>query len=219
MLILLLVVLVLAPPALAKDKKKQVLPDYVLRAQTLVVVIHPDAGEPLTNPTANRTAQDNVERALMKWGRFKLVMDAQTADLVVAVRKGHASGPTITNSPTDNPPLIYQPSGRDTRAGGQQGRPPDLSNPGLGGAADRGPPDRGPRIGNEIGSSDDTFEVYRGGVEHPLDTAPVWRHMAKGALNLAPSRTPSVGDEPKVPAVEQFRKAIDESEKQHQQKP
>src|SRR5215472_18447258 len=61
MLILLLVVLVLAPPALAKDKKKQVLPDYVLRAQTLVVVIHPDAGEHLTNPTANRTAQDNVE--------------------------------------------------------------------------------------------------------------------------------------------------------------
>jgi hypothetical protein len=201
--IFLFVLLVSAPLAPAKNKKKQVLPDYVLKAQTVVVVIHPDAGEPLTNPTANRTAQDDVEKALMKWGRFKLVMDAQTADLVVAVRKGHASGPTITDSPTDNRPIIYQPSGADTRAGGQHGRPPDLSNPGLGGAADRGP-----RIGNEIGSSDDTLEVYRGGVEYPLDASPVWRYMAKGALN-----------EPQVAAVEQFRKVIDESEKQRQQKP
>src|ERR1700757_936639 len=91
-----LVVFVLAPLAVAKNKKKQVLPDYVLKAQTVVVVIHPDAGEPLKNPTANRTAQDDVEKALMKWGRFKLVMDARTADLVVAVRKGHAGGPTIS---------------------------------------------------------------------------------------------------------------------------
>jgi hypothetical protein len=201
--IFLLVLLVSAPLAPAKNKKKQVLPDYVLKAQTVVVVIHPDAGEPLTNPTANRTAQDDVEKALMKWGRFKLVMAAQTADLVVAVRKGHASGPTISDSPTDNPPIIYQPSGADTRAGGQHGRPPDPSHPGLGGT-----PDRGPRIGNEIGSSDDTFEVYRGGVEYPLDASPAWRYMAKGALN-----------EPQVTAVEQFRKAIDESEKQRQQKP
>jgi len=198
-----LLLLLLVPLADGKNKKKQTLPDYVLNAQTILVVIHPDAGEPLTDPRANRTAQEDVERAMMKWGRFKLVMDARTADLVVAVRKGHAGGPTISDSPTDNPPVIYQPSGGDTRAGGQHGRPPDLSNPGLGGAADRGP-----RIGNEIGSSDDTFEVYRGGVEYPLDAAPVWRYMAKGALN-----------EPQVAAVEQFRKAIDESEKQRQQKP
>ena len=47
-------VLVIAPPAHAKNKKKQELPDYVLNAQTVLVVIHPDAGEPVTNPTANR---------------------------------------------------------------------------------------------------------------------------------------------------------------------
>ena len=80
MLIFFLVLLALAPLADAKNKKKQALPDYVIKAQTVLVVIHPDAGEPLTNPTANRTAQDDVEKALMKWGRFKLVMDAQTAD-------------------------------------------------------------------------------------------------------------------------------------------
>jgi hypothetical protein len=192
-----------APLAHAKDKKKQVLPDYVLNAQTVLVVIYPDAGEPLTNPTANRTAQDNVEKALMKWGRFRLVMDAQTANLVIAVRKGHAGGPTISNSPIDDRPVIVQPSGGDIRVGGQRGRPPDLDNPDLGRSADRGP-----RIGNEIGTREDVFEVYRGGIEYPLDAAPVWRYIGKDALNG-----------PQVAAVEQFRKAVNESEKQHQQKP
>jgi hypothetical protein len=205
MSIFFLALLLLASPADSKNKKRQVLPDYVLKAQTVLVVIHPDAGEALTSPTANRTAQDRVERALLKWGRFKLVMDAQTADLIVAVRKGHVGGPTISNSPVDNRPVIYQPSGGDARVGGQHGRPPDLSNPGLGGSADRGP-----HISNEIGSAEDTFEVYQGGgwVEYPLDGPPVWRYMAKDALNG-----------PEVTAVEQFRKAINESEKQHQQKP
>jgi hypothetical protein len=198
-----LVVLVVASMAHARNKKKQVLPDSVLKAQTVLVVIYPGAGEPLTNPTANQTAQDNVEKALMKWGRFRLVMDAQTADLVIAVRKGHAGGPTVSNSPTDNRPVIVQSTGGDIRVGGQRGRPPDLTDPGLGGSTDSGP-----RIGNEIGTSEDTFEVYRGGVEYPLDGAPVWRYIAKGALNG-----------PEVTAVEQFQKVLSESEKQHQQKP
>jgi hypothetical protein len=203
MVIFFLIVLVAAPLAHAKNKKKQVLPDYVLNAHTVLVVIHPDAGEPLTNPTVNRTAQDNVEKALMNWGRFRLVMDAQTADLVIAVRKGHAGGPTVRNSPSDNRPVILQPNDGNIRIGGQQGRPPDVTDPSLG-----GPADRGPRMGNEIGPSEDTLEVYRGGVEYPLDSPTVWRYMAKDALNG-----------PQVAAVGQFRKAIDESEKQRQPKP
>src|SRR6266567_7975692 len=173
-----LIVLVVAPLAHAKNKKKQELPDYVLNAQTVLVVIHPDAGEPVTNPTANRTAQDNVEKALMKWNRFRLVMEAQTADLIIAVRKGHTGGPTISNSPTDNRPVVFQPNDGDTRVGAQRGNPPGLTDPGLG-----GPQDRGPHISNQIGSSEDTFEVYRGGGEYPLDAAPVWRYMGRDALN------------------------------------
>ena len=194
---------VLAPFSHAKNKKKQVLPDYVLRAQTVLVVIHPDPGEPVTDPMANRTAQENVEKAIMKWGRFRLVTDAQTADLIIAVRKGHAGGPTINNSPADNRPVIVQPTGGDTRAGGHLGRPPDLTDPSLG-----GPTNRGPQIGNEIGASEDTFEIYRGGLEYPLDSSPVWRYIAKNSLNG-----------PQVTAVEQFQKVLSESEKQHQQKP
>jgi hypothetical protein len=198
----LLFALLVTFPVQAKDKKKQVLPDYVLKAQTVLVVIQPEAGEPVADPTANRTAQENVEKALTEWGRFRLVMNSQTADLIVAVRKGYGSGPTIRNSPTDSRPVIIQPGDGNIRIGGQHGQPPDLTDPGA------GPANRSPRIGNDIGPSEDTFVVYRGGIEHPLDAPAVWRYMAKDALKG-----------PRVPAVEQFRKALAESEKQHQQKP
>lgn len=191
----------------AKNKKKQALPDYVLRAQTVLVVIYPDAGEPVTNPMGNRLAQENVERALTKWGRFKLVMDAQTADLVVAVRKGYG-GPTAGNSPVDNPPVIIQQGGGNIRMGGQGRHPTDTTDPGLSNPGQAGPAQGGPGIGNEIGGAEDTFGLYRGGVEYPLDASPVWRYTAKNAL-----------DGPQVPAVEQFRKILTEAEKQHQQKP
>jgi hypothetical protein len=52
-------------PALAKEKEKPVLPDFVLKAQTVLVLIQPDAGEPLTDPLANRKAQQEVEKAMM----------------------------------------------------------------------------------------------------------------------------------------------------------
>ena len=201
--IVILTLLLLPSLVNAGKKKKQALPDYVLNAQTVLVVIHPDAGEPVTNPTANQTAQDNVESALTKWGRFNVVMSAQTADLVIAVRKGHAGGPTISNSPVDNRPVVFQPNDGGARVGAQRGSPPSLTDPRLGGSQDQGP-----HISNQIGSSEDTFEVYQGGVEYPLDAAPVWRYMAKDALNA-----------PQVAAVEQFRKAVVDSEKQRQQKP
>ena len=201
----LFLLLLLVPQINAKNKKKQLLPDYVLRAERVLVVIHPDASEGVTNPMANRTARDEVERAITKWGRFNLVMDAQTADLIIAVRKGNKSGPVISHSPADDRPVIFEPGIGDARVGHPQqpGRPPDLTEPFPGGSGNRGP-----QLGSQVGSSDDTFEVYRGGGEYPLDTAPVWRYIAKGSL-----------DSPQVAAVEQFRKAIEESEKQHQQKP
>jgi hypothetical protein len=80
--------LLLLLSALCFSKDKSVLPADILSAQTVLVVIEPDAGEPLTNPGANSTSREDVERAITKWGRFKLVMDAQTADLIIAVRKG-----------------------------------------------------------------------------------------------------------------------------------
>ena len=139
----------------------------------------------------------------MKWGRFELALDAQNADLVVSVRKGNKAGPVISHSPADDRSVILQPSGGGVRVGEQHGRPPDLTNPVPGGQGDRGP-----QLGSQIVSTEDTLEVYRGKITDPLDTSPVWRYTAKDALNA-----------PQVPALEQFRKAIEESEKQQQQKP
>lgn len=197
-----LTLLSLVLPTFAKDKKKQALPDMVLNARRVLVVIYPDAGEPLTDLNANQSARDSVERALMKWGRFELAMEPQTADLVIAVRKGHSGGPTITNSPTDDRPVIYQPGGADTRVGGQHGHPPDVTSPFPGGMENRGP-----RITNEIGSSEDAFDVFLGGMEYPLDSAPVWHYRGKDALKGS-----------QLAAVEQFHKAIEESEKAREER-
>jgi hypothetical protein len=54
----------------AKDKKKVVLPDYVLKARTVLIVINPEAGTSLQNPNANWIAQQDVEKAIMNWGRL-----------------------------------------------------------------------------------------------------------------------------------------------------
>jgi hypothetical protein len=196
--IILICLVLLSLPTFAKNKKKQTLPNVVLNARTVYVVIEPDAGEPVANPTSNRTALENVEKAISTWGRFQLSMEPDTADLVITVRKGHAFGPTIQNSPTDNRPVILQPNNGDIRIGAQQGRPRGTTDSGI-------PEDRGPHMGNTSGSADDSFAVYLGGVEDPLDSSPVWRYMEKNALHA-----------PQVTAVEKFRKAIEESEKQRQ---
>src|SRR5215469_13604191 len=197
MMIFSLIVLFAVPLAPAKTKKKQVLPDYVLKAQTVAVVIQPYAGEPVKNPTANRTAEDSVERALSQWGRFRLVTDASVADLVIAVRKGQAGGQTINNSPTDNRPVIIQQVPGTVRGGVQVGQPNDPTYP--------VPPSgqRMPQVGSEVGPSEDLFGVYIGGEgsigrpEYPLDASPIWRYMGKNAL-----------DGPQVKAVEEFNKAM-----------
>ncbi len=197
-----LVLLLLVPQASAKNKKKQVLPEYVLKAQTVAVVIRPEAGEPLTSPNANRTAQTNVENAITKWGRFKVITNAQAAELIIAVRTGHANGPTIRNSPADRRPNDQI---GDIPDANQQGPSPDLTNPGPGTT----PADRRPHISNEMGPSEDSFEVYRGRVDYPLDAPAVWRYVAKDALD----------EFPEVVAVEQFRNAINEAEQHRPQKP
>src|SRR5947207_8872006 len=138
--------------ALSFAKDKVVLPADVLKAYTVLVVIEPDAGEPLTNPGANSKAREDVERAISKWGRFKLVMDSQTADLIIAVRKGtgHPVTPTIGGGRVDDRPIVLQPGeGGDIRIGGQQGRPPDLSQ--TGGQ----PQGTQPRVHTEVGPSED----------------------------------------------------------------
>jgi hypothetical protein len=188
------------PELNAKNKKKQLLPDYFLQAQTVLVVIEPDAVESVTNPRENRVAQNEVENAITKWGRFKLTTDSHAADLIIAVRKGDKGGPIISHSPVDHPPVIFGPGIADASVGqATTRRPPDLTEPNPGNTGRRGP-----QLGNQIGPTEDTFEVYMGRREYPLDAPALWRYLGKNSL-----------DAPRVVAVEQFRKAIEESEKNH----
>jgi len=189
----------LALPLPAKDKTKTSLPDFVLKATTVLVVVDPDAGEPLDQPNANAIARDNVEKALMEWGRLRPMMDGSETDLVIVVRTGSGSSvrPTIKGGPIDQRTGVGQGTDSTIRIGGQQGHAPPLSQ--------TGPQNTGPHISNEVGAAEDSFAVYRGGGQYPLDAPAVWRYVAKDCLKP-----------PKMTAVEEFRKALAEAEKPQQ---
>lgn len=198
--VLLLLLFASASAVFSKDKKEKHsgLPEDVLRAHTVMVVVAPEAGEPLKDPLANARAQDEVEKAFLRWRRFEVVSEPSLADLVISVRRGtgNAISPTIKGGPIDQRPVIFQPTDGSIRVGGHTGQDPDASR--------QDPMERQPHLGTEFGSPDDTFEVYRGrqNLEESLEGPPVWRYMAKDSLKA-----------PRVAAVEQFRKVIDASEK------
>jgi hypothetical protein len=191
----------------AKDKKKAILPVDVLSARTVLVIVDPTAGMDAADPNANRLARTDVENALAMWGRFRLVQEGTTADLIIMVRKGNGKviQPTIGGTPANGTPPIdvgstTSPTQTTTRAGGHWGTiPNDPSNAGT------QPSTPHPQV--EAGSSQDMFAVYRGNKDepdwNPLDAPAVWRYSGKDALAS-----------PSVPAVDVFRKLIAESEKQ-----
>jgi hypothetical protein len=190
----------LAVLASAKKKDKPVLPEFVLRAETITVVILPQTGEPVNDPLANHKAQEDVEKALMRWGRFILTQETSTADLVIAVRKGSGKivNPTISGGPIDSRPVTVESTDSAIRIGGKKGSP-------------NGAPEdtsRRPALGMETGTiAGDRFEVLQGGNSYSGEGAPVWSYNAKDALKA-----------PNVPAVAEFRKAIEESLKANAQK-
>ena len=202
--------LVFSLGAFAKDKKKVVLPADILQARTVLVVVDPTAGVDAADPNANRLARTDVEQALMKWGRLMPVTEGFTADIIIMVRKGNGKmvQPTIGGTPVNGTPPVSigstsTPDESTTHAAGRWGHsgiPNDPSNAGSQPATPQ------PQV--EAGPTQDLFVVYRGGIKDdpnwsPLDAPAVWRYSAKNAL-----------ESPSVPAVEAFRKAIADSEKQ-----
>jgi hypothetical protein len=185
--------------ALPKDRKKGVLPVDILQAHTVWVMVDPNVGADVVAPNADNQARADVESALAKWGRLTPVADPHMADLIIVVSKGSGKlvHPTFGGTPVNlPPPMIGQRTDNGTNAAGRQGgdRPPF------------GSPGQRPEPQMEAGQPDDSFLVYRNDPDHiytsSLDSPPVWRYSAKGAL--AP---------PGVPAVERFHDAINQSEK------
>jgi hypothetical protein len=179
----------------AKDKKP-VLPAYVLSAKTVAVIIDPSAGISVEDPRANQDAQKDVEAALLSWGRFEPVLSRETADLIIVVRKGNGriTNETIPDARQNN--RIGTPSDNGGSVGGQRG--PQSGIPDQSGI----PGQQFPGPQTEIGRADDSFVVYKGGDEKPLDKPPAWRYV--GTDGLSPRS---------VPAVAAFRKAIENAEK------
>ncbi len=192
--------LALAIAARGNDTKKAILPATILSAQTVAVIVDPDAGVSTDDPLANKTAMEDVEKALAKWGRFRVVMRGMSPDVVIVIRKGNGKivQPKISGGPSPNDrPVIIQPNDTGIRIGGQKGRPPDDSqnDPQMGGTG----------LGASVGGSEDSFLVYDGTMSNPTENAPMWRYMAKNALHSHD-----------VPAVTEFRKVVEETEKQRQ---
>ena len=194
--------------AAAKDKKKAVLPGDVLHAETALVIVDPEAGVDAADPNANRAARQAVEDALNRWGRFRLVQEGSTADLVIVVRKGNGKvvQTTIGGTPINGIPPVSvgsttSPTQTTTRVGGRWG------DPGSNDPSSTGTQPAAPRPQVEAGSSQDMFVVYRGKKDDPtsspLEAPAVWRYSGKDALAS-----------PSVPAVEAFHKLVMESEKQ-----
>jgi hypothetical protein len=199
-------------PAIAKDKNKTTLPAYVLSAQTVLVIVDPDAGEPIDQPYANRNARANVERALTEWGRFRLVNDGEKSDLIITVRTGNGKAvqPTIKGGGIDQRTGASADPDGTIHIGAHGGQPPVDPGTYPPGAYPPGapPPDGGPHVSNEVGPSQDMMAVFRGDIEHSLDGPAAWRYIAKDCLSS-----------PKVAAVDEFRKAIADAEKPKQKKP
>ncbi len=195
-ILVLLAVVCLTLPSSAKDKKKDQLPESILRAHYVAVIGDPDAGISTTDPGGDRVARRDVEAALEKWGRFHITLDTSNADLIVVLRKAKKAGaPTIGGGNPNDGPVVMDPSGNgDVRIGTTVGRPPRASDS----DATWG---RGPTARSEIGPSEDMFSVYSGRATDPLDSPPLWRYSGRNALR-----------HPSVPAVDKFRKAIGDSE-------
>lgn len=196
-----MVSLLIAVPGLAKSKDKT-LPPYILTARTVAVIIDSSAGIDPEDPRANQVAQKDVETALVNWGRFEPVIGSTGADLLIVIRKGHGKlvDTTIGDPRQNNRAGVINPTDNGINVGAQHGNPP---NPG-GAPIGVGPPSQSqsPQPQMEIGGREDSFLVFDGKVEKPLDGAPGWRYMAQDGLKPHG-----------VPAVDEFRKAVAAADK------
>jgi hypothetical protein len=154
----------------------------------------------------NQRFRLEVQNAMRAWGRYQVVADAGTADLIMVVRKGHAQAATI-GGPTGTSPVTVGPLDSGVNIGVHRGQNPTLSR------TDSSQLSSEPRIGGETGSADDLLEVYRGrqpltgdasreATQYPLDQPPAWDYTAKDALKS-----------PKLEAVAEFEKAVEAAEK------
>ncbi|NYF92002.1 hypothetical protein RBB79_20205 [Tunturiibacter empetritectus] len=187
--------LLMATVAGAKNKAEKNVPDYILRAKTVNVMVDPGAGIDLKDPRANQVAQKDVETALLNWGRFQPVIFTQNVDLIIVICKGHKQvvDTTISDPRQNNRAGVIDPTANGVSVGAQHG-----NGAGMPDASSHEPT----HPQTEIGTTEDTFFVYNGDAERPLEGPVGWSYVAKDGLRSH-----------NVPAVEEFRKALAAADK------
>lgn len=181
-----------APLALAKDKKKDTLPAVFSNAHYVYVQCEDgDIMKPGLFPE-DRDAIANVQDALKDWNRYSLTLDRKDADLIIIVRKGRLAA-------------------AQARGDIGVGRPPDIGgsfpsrNPAGPGNTDPGrTPDRTDTVDSlgargEVGPNDDTLRVFALTPQGKL-SGPLWSREMKDGL-----------DAPDVSLLRALREAVDRS--------
>ncbi|MES1258926.1 MAG: hypothetical protein ABUS51_10865 [Acidobacteriota bacterium] len=188
-------------PAFAKSDKP-VVPSYLLDAHTVAVVIDPNAGISPGDPNANQTARQDVEQALLKWGRFTAVLNPDAADLVIVLRRGHGklAETTISDPRQNNRHGDVSHTDDGVSVGVQRGSPRGNNSPGTNPLPY---PDNSAHPQTEVGNTADAFLVFEGNHHFDEDGIPGWKWIQKNGLHPH-----------NVPAVDEFRKALEEADKQ-----
>lgn len=158
-----------APVALAKDKKKDNMPSALFSTARFVYVQAEDgtAFNPNLLPE-DREAISNVEDAFADWKRYVLTLNRSEADLVIIVRKGRA----VTMRGTVG-------RGASSEIGGRNpANPADPGDPNRDGMAGRGI-----GVGADAGLPDDTLRVFSRMPDGKLSSSPIWWREMKDGLD------------------------------------
>jgi hypothetical protein len=179
----------LVVPAAAQKKKKSDMPQVVAAAQFVYVTSFHGDAYARTATSEDRAAIATVENMLRGWGKYRIAYRPDQADIMLVVRPG-AWGNARVGVDIGNPPIaIGRSGGRVDPRGGS------IGTASVGG-------------GDVSNTPEDSLFVSIQPQE-PADAAPfVWRRSSKNGLQ---------GKKPEL--LEEFRKAVDEAEKQATSKP
>jgi hypothetical protein len=185
--LLLLIIFSLASSGFAQKKKKEgkrELPDQVLAAQFIYVTGWHGDDHDWRTPSEERSAIVRVQRAVQTWGRYRLVYYPDQADIMMVVKPGHVGAVQ---------------GGIHVGLGGPEYPTPRVGG-GAGGTADANPAGMG--IGAEGGSPDDYLMIALQPSYQPVQASYIWKASAKDGL-----------DPGKIKLLEDFKRAVEESEK------